>query len=161
MKSIQEIFKELQNIMPDVKTVIAHSDIENAEDLSGIIYNKENAEDLFLVEETRQILEKLQDVTYAMNYLKRPVIREGVLVKQANGRFAMHSAEHMHDYEFTCGSSIECLLTDDWHTIYDEETDEYKQVPYWFSGRIEHNGTNYYITGASISNLEGLRVRIR
>lgn len=161
MKTIHEIFQALQGIMPDIQTVIGQSAIENYEDLSGVTYDNKNPEDIFLVEETRQILEKLADVTHTMNYLKRPVTREGVLVKQENGRYALHSAEHMHDHEFTSGSGIECLLTDDWHTAYDPATDEYVQTPYWFASRMEHNGTDYYIVGASINELEGLKVRIR
>ena len=153
-KHIKDIFNEVEELNLKIKQVLYHAEFENYEDLSALEYNNINPDDLMLLDELRSILTKLDEISHIINYLSRPIKKEGILHKNRNGRYEMEC------HEFSSGYGIEYLATDDWHCRYDENN-EYVQTPYWCVSRIEHNGDDYYIVGANDVELEGLRVRIR
>lgn len=154
-KNIKDIMNEVSELNLKIKQILHHSDFENYDDLSGLDIDRTNAEELFLTDELYGILDRLSDISHTLNYLDRPVKAEGRLYKNSNGRYELNG------HEFSSGCGIEYLADDDRHMTYDE-SDEYVSVPYWCSSRIEHDGNDYYIVGASKDlELEGLQVRYR
>lgn len=148
MDRLYEINKSIQKILDD-------SSFEEYGDLLGLDVDYTDPQELFLADELMSIFNKLSDVSHNLKYLKKPIVAEGVLRKNINGRYEFNGTE------LTSGSSLEYLSTDSFHMRYDED-DNYIITPYWKYGTIEHNGTDYYITGSDADmNLEGLRVRIR
>lgn len=155
--NIDELFKEVSMLNYRLKEVISMSKYNYYDDLSGVDYDYKNPDQLFLLDEMRSLLSKLDDVSYTIDYLGKPIKVEGTLHKQANGRYAVGN------YELSSGHGLEYLTSnDDFHSKYDDESDQYINYPYWIASRVEHNGTDYYIVGASKDiELEGLQVRIR
>lgn len=153
-KNIRDIFNEIEELNLKIKQILYHSEFDNYDDLSALNYNNSNPDDLLLLDELRSMLTKLEEISHTINYLSRPVKKEGILHKNRNGRYEMNG------HEFSSGCGIEYLATDDWHCRYDENGN-YVQTPYWCASRVEHNGEDYYIVGTKNIDLEGLRVRIR
>jgi hypothetical protein len=160
-KTITEIMEEAKKLNISIKKLLNDAKYEYADDLSSVIFDYKDAEQLFFVDEMRNILGKLNNVSHAINYLDRHIRAEGILRKNDRDRYEMELSGFPHIYEFTSGTSIEYLAIDDLHCRYDSETKEYINVPYWCVSKILHNGTDYYIEGADDLQLEGLKVRIR
>ena len=154
-KTVKEIMTELSDLNVTIQKILYHSEFEEYDDLSGLDIDDTSAEELYLVDELRGILDKLSDVSRNLKYLERPIKSEGVLHKNKNGRY------EFNEIELSSGYPLEYLATDDRHMRYNDN-DDYVMTPYWSYGRIEHDGTDYYIVGADKdTKLEGLRVRIR
>lgn len=154
-KTVKEIMTELSYLNVSIQKILYHTKFEEYDDLSGLDINKASAEDLYLVDELRGILDKLSDVSRNLNYLEQPIKTEGILHKNRNGRYEFNGIE------LSSGYPLEYLATDDRHMRYNDN-DDYVITPYWRYGRIEHDGNDYYIVGADKdTKLEGLRVRIR
>ena len=154
-RNIKEIMDEVQDLNVKIQQVLYHSNFEMYDDLSGLDYDNTNADELFLLDELRDILYKLADVSHTIKYLERPIKVEGALHKNANGRYEVQGME------LSSGYGLEYLSLDDRHMRYNDN-DDYVSTTYWGYGRIEHDGTDYYIVGADKdTKLEGLRVRIR
>jgi len=94
--------------------------------------------------ELYSIIEKLDDITYVLDYLEKPVLKSGVLQKKANGRYELEG------YEFTSGSDIETLIVDP----------EGEEASYWEHTSVEHDGDDYYAVYRHTC-LDGLEARIR
>ena len=154
-KHIKDIMAEVQELNLKIQQIMYHSQFTEYDDLSGLEYDKADAEDLFLLDELQRILSKLEDITHTLNYIDRPIRTEGALHKNANGRYEVNGIE------LSSGCGIDYLATDDRHCRYNKN-DDYVATPYWCSSRIEHNGKDYYIVGATdLETLENVRVRIR
>ena len=154
-KTIKDIMTELSDLNVTIQKILYHSNFEMYDDLSDVDYNNTNADELFLLDELRDILDKLADVSHTIKYLERPIKVEGALHKNANGRYEVNGIE------LSSGYGLEYLSLDDRHMRYNDN-DDYVSTTYWGYGRIEHDGTDYYIVGADKdTKLEGLRVRIR
>ena len=154
-RNIKEIMDEVQDLNVKIQQVLYHSNFEMYDDLSGLEYDKTNADDLFMLDELQQILYKLDEVSHTLKYLDIPIKVEGALHKNANGRYEVQGIE------LSSGSGIEYVSLDDRHCRYNEN-DEYVPTPYWVASRIEHDGQDYYIVGAKeFDTLENVRVRIR
>lgn len=154
-RTLHDIMTELKALNPDIKQLLSHADYEMYDDLSGLDIDREDEEQLFLLDELQQLLNKLDDVYHTLNYLSRPIKIDGVLHKNSNGRYEVNG------YELSSGKGIEYLATDDWH-MRCNDNDDYVSTPYWKSSRIEHDGKDYYIVGANdLTTLENIRVRIR
>ena len=154
-RNIKEIMDEVQDLNVKIQQVLYHSNFEMYDDLSDVDYDNTNADELFLLDELRDILDKLADVSHTIKYLERPIKVEGALHKNANGRYEVNGIE------LSSGYGLEYLSLDDRHMRYNDN-DDYVSTTYWGYGRIEHDGTDYYIVGADKdTKLEGLRVRIR
>lgn len=154
-KHIKDIMTEVKELNIKLKQILYHSQYEMYDDLSGLEYNKADAEELFLLDELQQIMYKIDDISHTLNYLEKPIKAEGTLHKNANGRYEVQGIE------LSSGCGLEYLATDDRHMRYNDN-DDYVPTPYWCASRIEHDGTDYYIVGANdLDTLENVRVRIR
>ena len=154
-KTVKEIMTELSDLNISIQKILYHTEFEEYDDLSGLDIDDTSAEELYLVDELRVILDKLADVSHTIKYLERPIKVEGALHKNANGRYEVNGIE------LSSGYGLEYLSLDDRHMRYNDN-DDYVSTTYWGYGRIEHDGTDYYIVGADKdTKLEGLRVRIR
>lgn len=153
-KNIKEIMNEVFELNQKIKQLLSHAEYEQYDDLSGLKYDDKNPDDLMMLDELKTLFSKMDDISYTINYLSRPIKEEGFLHKNRNGRYEING------HEFSSGSGIECLISDEWHFIYDKNG-KYVETPYWYASRIEHDGKDYYIVGVHGVELEGLRVRIR
>ena len=154
-RTVKDIMTELSDLNLSIQKILYHTKFEDYDDLSGLDIDYTSAEELYLVDELRTILDKLDDVSHNLKYLERPIKSEGVLHKNRNGRYEFNGIE------LSSGYGLEYLNADDRHMRYDDN-DNYIVTPYWAYGRIEHDGNDYYIVGASKGlELEGLKVRIR
>ena len=154
-KSIQDIYEEARVLNGSIKKLLHDACYEEFDDMSGVDFNHMDSEQLFLVDALREILNHLSEAAYEIDYLGAPIREKGCLHKNANGRYELNGSE------LTCGCGIEYLMEDEYHEVYDITTSDFISVPYWKSGRIEHNGKDYYIVGADLETLENVKVRRR
>lgn len=145
MRTLQELKDKLNRLNMDIADVLEYSKYKDYDDLSGVDFSK-SAEDLFLVEEYRMILDRLDWVNSELEYLKQPIREEGTLYLNDSGRYQIKGSNTY----FASGYGIEFL-------IYDEFNDTYS----WHTSTVEHNGTDYYIVHYKDVSLNGLKVRVR
>lgn len=154
-KDLSDIMREVTELNVKIKQILYHADFEFADDLSEIEFDRTDAEQLFLVDHLRNILTNLEKVSNCIDYLSKPVSIEGILHKNENGYYEVNGKR------LPAGRGLDYLATDDYHCIRNENG-EFINVPYWRSGRIEHNGNDYYMVGAPTDiKLEGLKIRIK
>ena len=145
MKTLNELLKEAQRIGREIRNVQRACGYDDCSDLSCLEIPMQDAEGLFLWDELRYVMDKLADAQAALAYLNTPVQTEGVLRwDKKTGRYRFKGVE------LSCGMPIEMLVKDD-----------YRDNPYWCAGRIEHDGNDYYFTGAKKMPLKGAKARIR
>ena len=58
-RNIKEIMDEVQDLNVKIQQVLYHSNFEMYDDLSDVDYDNTNADELFLLDELRGILDKL------------------------------------------------------------------------------------------------------
>ena len=145
MNTLQDLRQELQKIARQIKDIQRAAHCEEYSDLSGLDINTQDGESLFLWDELRGIMDKLDRARGDIEYLSLPIAETGNLHRNNRDRYELPSG-----YEFTSGSVIEILLSDDLH-----------DVPYWSAGAIEYNGHDYYFTGARDLPLNGAKARRR
>lgn len=154
-RHIKDLMAEVQDLNLKLQQILYHSQYEMYDDLSGLEWDKTDADQLFMLDELRQIMYKIDDISHTLNYLDKPIKTEGALHKNANGRYEVNGIE------LSSGCGLEYLATDDRHCRYNDN-DDYVPTPYWCASRIEHDGKDYYIVGATdLDTLENVRVRIR
>lgn len=154
--SINDVLKDIESLKYSMNEILTKSNFEGDEYLSYVSYDKKDKEDLYKLDIARDILAKLDAIVHDINYLNRPVKTEGELELNENGRYEVNGVE------LTCGRGVEYLCTDDYHATYDDGAKDYICVPYWKASRIEHNGEQYYLVGASeLESLDSVHVRIR
>ena len=153
-KQLKELFYDVEELSLSIQQILYRANFEQDCDLD-LVYDKNDAEQLFQADELKQILNKLEEVSRSLKYLKRPVVCEGRLHKNEQDRY------EVGNMELSCGFGFEFLCQDAVHSYYDEEQDDWVSPSYWRYGTLEHNGTDYYITGTCGITLEGLTVRIR
>lgn len=145
MADINDIFLNLQILNSDIGKLLGISTINDYSDLSGLKINCQDSNELSLWKQTQSIMSKLLEVHNNITYLSAPIQEVGRLHKNASGRYETETG-----YEYSCGSTIEALVEDDWH-----------DVPYWVQTRIEASNGQYYLVGFRDVPLDGLQVRIR
>lgn len=151
MKTIDELTEELKKLNSSLKSIVKASTYSEYDDLSGLEYDRTDPEQLFLVEEYRGILDKLESVSRSISYLQQPIAYSGKLTKQENGRYSCG------EYELTSGSGLEVLEPCELLNSEGVFVDGYR----WTSTRLEHNGNDYYLVGVQADSLEGMQARIR
>jgi YHS domain-containing protein len=106
-------------------------------------YDFDNVEDRFKNNMAQKIARHMDELYYLAEWLAKPIVSEGRLVKNDLGRYEIEGT----DYYFTSGSTIE---------IWDEEDESYVKT------RLEHTNGDYYAYafGPQVK-LEGLRARTR
>ena len=143
MMNIKELQNSLNRLNSQIDRILQESEFSKWGELN-IEYNGEDPEEVMLWSEFSSVMMKLDDVNDSLNYLNRPIRREGRLYKNDNGRYECDG------YELTSGSGVEIL-------VYEEYEERYG----WLATRIEHNGRDYYAVGKRDLDLEGVKARIR
>ncbi len=151
---LSELTAELESLQKQAKRIIKESEYDEYSDLSGLSYDRKNADALMLVSEYKGVLEKLSDIEWTLSYLQKPVVYTDTLTMNESGRYETTNGR----VTYTSGHVIEFAYTEQ---QYNEESEAYEDVPCWRLSYIEHNGEDYYIVGYSMVKLEGLRVRVR
>lgn len=130
---------------------VIQNKLEELKEYGGIIneveYDRENPEQNFKADNYLRVLDLLGDVDSILEWLEKPIVAEGVLVKNAGGRYQIDGT----DVEFTSGRPLDVWHYDDW-----------KEKEVWTRSRVEHGNGDYYIValGKDVS-IEGLKVRTR
>jgi hypothetical protein len=150
------IFDKLKGVNMSIQDILKQSTYHDNDDLSSLDIDYSNPEQLLLLDELRDIMEKLNSVNNSINYLKQPVIYTGNLRKNSAGRYELPNGHY-----YTCGSGIECLITDTRHEIFNKENNEYEPTPYWAWTSVEGNGEDYYLVHHEDVPMQGLKVRKR
>lgn len=145
MVEINKVFEEAQKLKWNIGSLLKLSGYERNGDLSDLNIDYEDSEQLFLIEELRKIMEKLDVVNWGLKYLSRPIKETSRLHKNRSGRY-----ETSGGHSYTSGNGIEALVPDD-----------YSDVNRWVRTRVEHDGKDYYLVGHHDVSMEGLTVRIR
>lgn len=145
MADLNILFAEIQHLDYKLKSILDLSAYEEYDDLSGLDINYGDAQQLFLQNELREIMEKLSDVHGRIRYLSRPVRETSRLRRSGSGRYKTALG-----HTYTSGSGIEALIADG-----------SREVPYWVWTSVEHDGRDYYLAGHKNVNMDGLTVRVR
>lgn len=151
--TITELKSAVQKLSGQISTILSTSGYQQYDDLLSIKYDINNPDDLMIIDEYKQLLSKLSDVQYAIDYLSKPVKYEDRLTLRTDGRYGTINGTTY----YTSGSRIEFLTSEE---VMDSDG-QFVDVPAWRISRIEHNGTDYYIVGYSDVKLHGLKVRVR
>ena len=145
MNELEKVLERLKKVSSEINSSIKLAQYDKYDDLSGLDINYDDAEQEFLREELQSIFSRLEVISQDIEYLAKPIRYEGNLYKNSIGKYELNK-----DFQFSCGSSIEAY-------IYDEYDEKYK----WVASRIEHNGKDYYLYGAKNISLDGLKARKR
>lgn len=63
-KTVKEIMTELSDLNVTIQKILYHTEFDNYDDLSGLDIDYTSAEELYLVDELRGILDKLSDISH-------------------------------------------------------------------------------------------------
>ena len=142
--TIIELQEALNKINEQAKKICKETGYETYGELSNVEFDPKNPEHAFLMDELYSAVHKLDQVSWGLDYLNRPVRYEGVLTLNSRDRYELCGIE------LTCGSGLEILY-------YDELFERYT----WIASSIEHNGKEYYFVAKPNIELEGVTARIR
>lgn len=146
MADVKTVVAELTSISTTITKVARMTGyLENGE-VSHLDINRKNADDLFLSDEIKRVLDKLADIQGWIDYLNLPIKYESRLFENESGRYETDREDY-----YTSGHLIEFLCED-------EDRHEH---PYWCRSRVEYNGERYYIVGHKNLPMEGVTVRVR
>lgn len=132
---LRQVEKAIRSSFADGRFLIAPQDIE--------MENERDPEERQLHDELHTALYHLDNVCSILSYYDRPVVAEGVLYRNANGRYELDG------HELTSGQTIELM-------VYDPDWDK---APHWVRTKIECD-SDYYAVYQHMS-LEGKQARIR
>ena len=142
MQSTKEVYYDLLDVRMKIKKVL--NDIDS--DSSNIdLEDGTDPNEVFLRDNCRSIVDRLSEIAYELSYLSKPILEEGRLIKNDNGRYEISGR-----YEFVSGSPIEVLVWDDF-----DECDR------WVLTRVEHSGDDYVLHHHKELPMAGLRARRR
>ncbi len=151
MRTLLELKEGLDRISGQLTSIIRDSGYEDYGELSGLEYDTEDPESLFLKDELEDALEMLDKVNSGIKALNQPIAVQGQLHKGSNGRYSVEGRELSSGYGLEVLAPTEVATkSGDWKTGYK-----------WVATRMEHNGEDYYLVGFADLHLEGLTVRIR
>ena len=145
MADLQMALSEAVKLNRSITQFLKFSTYTDYDDLSGLVIDRTDSEQLLLWEEMRRITDRLADVQEYISYLTRPITEVSTLRKGTSGKYRTAKGRF-----YDCGSSIEALVTDEYH-----------DVSYWTRATVEHNGEDYYLVGYKDLSMKGLRVRVR
>ena len=141
MKNLRDLLNELNRLAPSICKLVMASKLHAYNNLDELDVDFNDPDEMLLHTELTGIMEKLNYILYTLKYLSLPIVNEGVLVKNTQGRYEMKNERPYH-----CGSRIE---------FYDPGENS------WAISRVEHNGNDYYVYGWRNLPLSGLKVRYR
>lgn len=145
MADVKSVLAAALGMRGEISRLLQLSTYSQYDDLSELKIDYADAEQLFLRDELRTIIDKLADVEDKLSYLSWPIVETSRLWKNEIGKY-----ETAHGHYYSCGSRIEALISDDYH-----------ESPYWTRTSVEHDGTDYYLVGHRDVSLNGLTVRVR
>lgn len=145
MKTLKDIFKKLKDLDYDISKILKDSTYEQYDDFSELEIDYKDSEQLFMLDELRIIMNRMEEVHNRVRYLSAPVEEVGTLRLNRNKRY-----ETEKGHEYTCGSPIEVLINDK----------EQRNVPFWARTSIEASN-GYYLVGYKHIPMDGLKVRVR
>ena len=151
MMKLQDLKAELDRISGQLTRTIKDCGYAEWGELSGLEYDPEDPESLFLKDELESAMEMLDDANSIIKALSQPIAVQGQLHKGANGRYSVEGRE------LSSGHGLEILAPAEVAT----KSGEWKEGFKWISTSIEHNGKDYYAVDFKDLPLEGLTVRIR
>lgn len=148
MNDLQKLFEEVQILNNDITRILKKSNYEEAEDLSSLIIDEKNPEQLLLKDQLRNILNLLQEVKYDVDYLSRPIKFYSKLRKEKDGKYETENGK----VYYSSGAPIEALIYSD-----------YNGCKKWVATRVEfaHDIKDYYLYGYKDVEMNGLDVRVR
>jgi len=147
--TFHDVFEQLGAIDRTAVSLLEAAGFYLDEGLLGAVRPlRDPAEDLFLRELTKNMLESLRLLHEDLAYLGRPVSGEYRLEPFPDGRYGFFDKnEKIHN--LSCGKTIEAKIHDRYGRLC------------WTRCRIEHDGSDYYLWGHSDIPLTGLAVRER
>lgn len=141
---IGEFQKRMDDALDEVKHLLVQSGYYDNLTLENIGCDRDDPDDVQRWNEFTNASKLLSKVIDGLNYLHRPIAGTSRLRLNTSGRYEDDF------YEYTSGSGVEFLLTDNCST------------PCWVHSRIESDDeANYYIVGYKWLNMEGLETRVR
>lgn len=142
--NIREYQERMNDALGEVKRLLVQSGYCDNQTLENIDCDRNDPDDIQRWNELMNASKLLLKAVDGLNYLHRPIAGTSRLHLNTSGRYE-------DDFcEYTSGSGIEFLLTDNGST------------PYWVHSRIESDDNgNYYIVGYKWLDMEGLETRVR
>lgn len=139
MPTVQELKNEMARIAPTLQRLANKiEDLADTTDADSL--NIDEYSDFVTL---YQLQESLEKVSRRIDFVSKPIEREGHLYKNSAGRYEIAEGDY-----FTSGSAVEILIEDD------------DRRARWVYTSIEHRG-DYYATAAPDVKLDGIRARIR
>lgn len=141
---IGEFQKRMDDALGEVKRLLVQSGYCDNQTLENIDCDRNDPDDIQRWNELTNASKLLLKAVDDLNYLHHQIAGTSRLPLNTSGRYE-------DDFcEYTSGSGIEFLLTDNGST------------PYWVHSRIESDDDgNYYIIGYKRLDMEGLETRVR
>lgn len=141
---IGEFQKRMDDALGEVKRLLVQSGYCDNQTLENIDCDRNDPDDIQRWNELTNASKLLLKAVDDLNYLHHPIAGTSRLHLNTSGRYE-------DDFcEYTSGSGIEFLLTDNGSTLC------------WVHSRIESDDeANYYIVGYKWLDMEGLETRVR
>lgn len=146
MLETDEVFRKLNSIKIEIKSLIKDVDYFDGEGFSELNLDLENPNDIFLDNSLRSIFCELEKAQNKIEYLEKPIKYESKLFLNEIGRYETEQGDY-----FTCGSMIEYLSNDK----------RYCDYPFWRKSSVEGTGGEYYIVDEPKLSLSSVIVRVR
>ncbi len=140
---LKELTQKMQSTIQTIRQLLKDVDYVYGGCLESVQIDQNNPDEVQLMTEYMRILNQLDMIVDALDYLKWPIVREGTLHMNQNDRYEFDGIE------LSCGSPVEIL-------VQDSEDDS----PEWVASRIEFDN-GYYFVARRHMPLEGKRARIR
>ena len=142
---MQTLLAEATELNYEISRLLKASTFSDYGDLSELDIDTQDGEQIFFRNELNRIMQKLSDAQRGIEYLNLPVGKASRLRRNGYGQYETEDGDCLH-----CGYPLEALISDG-----------FRNVPYWASTRVEHDGKRYYLVGHKHTSLDGLTVRMR
>ena len=141
---IKDYQDRLTNALIEAGNLLTSSGYRDCRTLEYVDCDSEDPNDMQRWDELMDVSKLLMMAVDKLEYIRRPIIGMSQLHKNSSGRYEDDF------YEYTCGSRIEFLLTENCYK------------PRWVSSHVEGDADgNYYIVGYKELSMEGLETRAR
>ena len=103
MIELKKLNGEMEDLRVQISEMMDETGYKEYEDMSEVVYDETNPDDLQKIEAYMRIFYVLSDVLSNLSYLKRPILFEDTLILRPDGRYGTRK-EEMY---YTSGSGIE------------------------------------------------------
>lgn len=147
--TFRDVFEQLAAIDRQAVSLLEAAGFHSDEGLGGTVRPlRDPAQDLFIRDLTENMLDSLHLLHEEFSYFSSPVSGEYRLEPFPDGRYGFFDKEG-RKHLFSCGKTIEAKIKDHYGRLR------------WVKGRLEHDGSDYYLWGHLDIPLAGLTVRER